>query len=64
MTKYRVIVPFIHDMGSVAPLRVKSTPMESAQEAALWEINSMRNHDALAPLKWLPAGCKFQRLED
>jgi hypothetical protein len=64
MTKYRVIVPFIHDMGSVAPLRVTSTPMESAAQAALWEINSMRDHDGLPHLKRLPQGCKFQRLED
>jgi hypothetical protein len=60
MAKYRVVPPFIDDMGSIAPFVVTSYPMESAREAALWEINSMRRHDGLAELEELPKGFRFE----
>lgn len=38
---------------------VKSTPMESKEENALWHYNRSREHDGLAPLDELPKGVRF-----
>lgn len=64
MTLYRVEVPFIADMGSITPFYVTSSPMESKEERALWEINNMRDHDGLRHIERLPKGTKFTRAED
>ena len=63
MSKFRVRVPFQHDMGSITPFVVRAYLTETPQEAALWEINSMRDHDGLARLDRLPRGVTFERIE-
>jgi hypothetical protein len=60
--KFRVTFPFIDDMGSVSPMIVTRTPRESERANALWQLNSMREHDALRPLARLPVGCVFSRV--
>ena len=47
MSKYKVTVPFVADMGSISPFTVTDSQTESARENALWYINSMRDHDGL-----------------
>lgn len=60
MAKYQVIVPYIPDMGSVSGFFIKSTRMESKEQAALWEINSMRDHDGLPHIHRMPAGTRYE----
>lgn len=63
MSKYRVTAPFIPSMGSIAPFFVSSTMSgETKEEAALWEINSMRRHDGQQELDKLPRGFRFERI--
>lgn len=62
MSKYKVTVPFVDDMGSISPFTVTDSPMESAREYALREINSMRDHDGLPHLSRLPNGTKIERV--
>jgi hypothetical protein len=61
-TKYKVIIPFIPSMGSVDPIIVTPTPMESVTEQALWHLNKMREHDGLPRLTHMPLGTKYERL--
>lgn len=63
MSEFKVIVPFIDDMGSVMPFHASSCRSESKEANALWTINSMRDHDGLKHLTHLPAGTKFEPLE-
>ena len=63
MAKYKVIVPFQDDMGSITPFHASSSPMESKEQNALWTINNMRDHDGLPHLTRMPAGTKFERIE-
>ena len=58
--KYKAIIPFIPDMGSVSPIMVSDKPSESKQAEVLWHINSMRDHDGLHHLNRLPKGVKFE----
>ena len=60
MSKYRVTVPFQDDMGSISPFVATSSHMETAQENALWEINSMRDHDGLPRLDKMPKGTQYE----
>lgn len=62
--KYKVIPPFIPSMGSVSPFVVCDGPYESKESAALWEINKMREHDALRAYEKLPKGFKFEKISD
>ena len=62
--KYKAIIPFIDDMGSISPISVSSSPMETKEENLLWDLNSMRDHDGLRPLEEIPRGVKFIREED
>lgn len=64
MAKYRCIVPFQDDMGSIDPFIVTEYPMESKQQNALWHINSMRDHDGMRHLTKMPVGTKYERIED
>jgi hypothetical protein len=59
MTVYKVIVPYQNDMGSINPFLATSSSMESANENALWHINSMRDRDGLRRLTRLPQGTQF-----
>ena len=60
VTKYKAIIPFIDDMGSVNPIMTDdSSAYETKEEKVLWEINSMRDHDALPHLEELPEGVEF-----
>jgi hypothetical protein len=59
MAKYKVNVPYIPDMGSIAPFIVSQSPRNSKEDEALWEINSMRDHDGLPHRKTLPRGVTF-----
>jgi hypothetical protein len=47
MKTYKVKLPFIPSMGSINPFIVRESAMETKEQAALWEINSMRRHDGL-----------------
>ena len=58
--KKRVIVPFVPDMGSVAPYVATDTWGESYRANALRALNSMREHDGLQPLTRMPAGTKYE----
>lgn len=60
--KYKAIIPFIHDMGSISPIIVTDGYYETKQAEALWQINSMRDHDGLKHLSRLPVGVKFERV--
>lgn len=62
MTQYRVIFPFVDDMGSIQPIIVVQSNMETSREQALWHINKMREHDCLVHLERLPFGTKFEEL--
>jgi len=59
---YKCTVPYIHDMGSITPFGVQSSPMGTKEENALWTINNMRDHDGLKHLEKLPKGTKFERV--
>lgn len=61
---WRVIVPFVDDMGSISPFVATESLMETKEENALWTINSMRDHDALRPLRRLPVGTRFNLQPD
>ena len=63
MAQFKVTFNFIHDMGSVMPIIATGSPMETVEENALWQLNNMREHDGLSPLKRLPNGCKISRIE-
>ena len=62
--RYKAIIPFIDDMGSVSPINCSSSLMETKEENLLWDLNSMRQHDGLKPLKKIPNGVKFIKIED
>jgi hypothetical protein len=62
--KYKVTVPFQPDMGTITPFVATSSPMESARENALWQINDMRRHDCLSPLSRLPNGTKLEPIQE
>jgi len=57
--KYKAIIPFIDDMGSISPINCSSSPMETKEENLLWDLNKMREHDGQEPLTKLPKGVKF-----
>jgi hypothetical protein len=52
--RYKAIIPFIDDMGSISPINCSSSPMETKEEDLLWYLNSMRQHDGLKPLEKIP----------
>lgn len=64
MKTYICKVPFIDDMGSISPFRVHETRMETKEEQALRELNSMRDHDGQRHLTKLPRGIKYTRVEE
>ena len=65
MANYRCIIPYQDDMGSINPFNCSSCGLtESAAENALWQLNSMREHDNLPKRERLPAGTKLERLVD
>ena len=56
IAKAKTGVLFIPDMGSISPFVVRGRSLETRKEDALWEINSMRDHDGLERLSKLPRG--------
>lgn len=62
--KYRATIPFIPSMGSVSPLVCNHSFHESREENLLWELNKMREHDSLRPLKNIPNGVKWQEISE
>jgi hypothetical protein len=62
MSIYKVIVPFVDDMGSVSPFIVSESAHETRAQAALWHINSMRDHDGLPHLSRMPNGTRYERV--
>ena len=62
--KYKAIIPFIPDMGSISPIICSSSPSETKEENLLWDLNNMRDHDNLRPLKNIPKGVEFIEIED
>jgi hypothetical protein len=63
MARYRVTVPFIPSMGSIAPFIATDSYGETKQQNALWTINNMRDHDGLPHLTRLPRGTNFERVD-
>ena len=63
MANYMCYIPFQHDMGSISPFVVSSSPIETKEQNALWEINRMRDHDDLPHFIKLPRGTKFVRVK-
>jgi hypothetical protein len=61
MAKFKVTVPFVDDMGSIMPFIVTESNTETKAQAALWEINRMRDHDGLPHLSRMPAGTTYTR---
>ena len=61
--KYKAIIPFIDDMGTVPTFIVSNKISETKGQEALWHLNSMREHDGLKPMKKLPYGTKFEPIE-
>lgn len=59
MMNYKVIFPFIHDMGNVPSYTVSNKFMETKEQEALWHLNKMRDHDGLPHLSELPYGTRF-----
>lgn len=43
---------------------VRSSPMETLEENALWHYNKSREHDGLPPIDYLPDGTKFVTIEE
>ena len=63
MAQYKVIFPFIPDMGTICDLIVTPSQIETSREQALWHLNNTRAHDGLKPLRRLPNGVKFERVK-
>jgi len=61
--RIRYDIPPTRDQGNCRIVGV-SSPMETARENALWEYNSMREHDGQPSVENLPRGTKSVRLED
>ena len=61
--KYRAIIPFIPDMGSVSPTIVTESAWETKSANLLWSLNHMRDHDGLPRLTRLPRGVKWERVK-
>ena len=59
-TKYNVVIWFIDDMGSVPNFTCQASNNETVEENALWQLNSMRDHDGLPRLDKLPYFTKFK----
>jgi hypothetical protein len=64
MAKFKVTVPFVDDMGSVSPFIVRESYTETKAQAALWTINSMRDHDGLLHLARMPNGTEYTRVPE
>ncbi|WP_321935341.1 hypothetical protein [Paraburkholderia sp. J8-2] len=64
MSKFRVTVPFVPDMGSIQSFVVSETMMQTKAQDALWNINKMRDHDGLPHLTRMPAGTRYERIKD
>lgn len=62
--KYKVLVPFQHELGSISPFIVRDTPMTSKAADALWHLNKMREHEGLPPLTRMPNGTKYEKIAD
>lgn len=62
MAKFKVSVPFVDDMGSITPFIVSESNTETKAQAALWEINKMRDHDGLPHLSRMPNGTTYARI--
>lgn len=62
--KFRVVVPFVDDMGSITPFIVTATAYETKARAALDFLNRMRDHDALPHLSRMPNGTTYTRIEE
>lgn len=61
--KYKATIPYVDDMGSIAPIiGVSNKPTETKEEEVLWHLNKMREHDGLKPLNKLPSGVVFTPL--
>ena len=61
---FKVVFPFVHDMGSLPSYTVSESSMETKEENALWHLNHMRDHDGLPHLIRLPKGTVFTKIED
>lgn len=55
--KYWKMETFTDDMGSFVSLVNNRT--EPKHKDALWQVNSARAHDGLAPLQRMPKGTKY-----
>ena len=60
---YQCTIPPTRDMGSFTT-KCRASYLETKMENALWEYNSARAHDGLSPVKYLPPGATFTRVEE
>jgi len=63
MARYEVTVPPTREQGSYKTI-VRDGYGETYRAAALWDYNSAREHDGLEPLKRMPAGTTYRKLDD
>jgi hypothetical protein len=56
---------FLDDMGTVPSFTVSdSSPMETKEQAFLWHVNRMRDHDHLPHLTEVPNDVEFTPVEE
>ena len=61
MAKYRVNVPPTMKIGSFTAI-VSNEFDDTYKKDALWQYNSAREHDNLPPVKRMPKGTKYTRM--
>ena len=62
MTNYLCTVPVTNDQ-SPCKIVCSSSAMETYRQNALWDYNSMREHDGQEPLTRMPNGTTYTRLK-
>lgn len=62
--RYQVTVPPTKEQGSYKTIISVAGSIETVAEATLWDYNSARAHDGLPPLKRMPKGTRYTRLDN
>jgi len=62
MARYKLSVPPTMEVGSYTS--IVSDSMQSKEQDALQDYNSAREYDGLKPLKRMPNGTRYIRIED
>ena len=61
MVRYKFMVPPTMEVGSFSGI-CDSYNDTTYQQDALWQYNSAREHDGLPPLKRMPKGTKYIKI--